>query len=126
MANIHEHAPLSDILEPKGSGFVGKHGDDTVLANDGMWVGFSVEIGPDGAVYILDWHDPDICGMSTMQKDTGRIFRVAAEGTRGKSGFDLAKLSDEELVGMQAHRNGLVCAPSPCLAASASGRGFAV
>lgn len=105
MANIHEHALLSDILEPKGSGFVGKHGDDTLLANDGMWVGFSVEIGPDGAVYILDWHDPDICGMSTMQKDTGRIFRVAAEGTRGKSGFDLAKLSDTELVDMQMHRN---------------------
>ena len=43
--------------------------------------------------------------MSTMQKDTGRIFRVAAEGARGKSGFDLAKLSDRELVEMQAHRN---------------------
>ena len=53
MANIHEHALLSDILEPKGSGFVGRHGDDTVLANDGMWVGFSIEIGPDGAVYIF-------------------------------------------------------------------------
>lgn len=105
MANIHEHALLSDILVPKGSGFVGKHGDDTVLANDGMWVGFSIEIGPDGAVYILDWHDPDICGMSTMQKDTGRIFRVAAEGTKGKSGLDLAKLSDAELVELQAHRN---------------------
>jgi len=105
MANIHEHALLSDILEPKGSGFVGRHGDDTVLANDGMWVGFSVEIGPDGAVYILDWHDPDICGMSTMQKDTGRIFRVAAKGASGKSGLNLAKLSDKELVDLQAHRN---------------------
>ncbi len=28
MANIHEHAVLTDILEPKGSGFVGHHGDD--------------------------------------------------------------------------------------------------
>ena len=75
-----------------------------MLANDGMWVSFSIEIGPDGAVYILDWHDPDICRMSTMQKDTGRIFRVAAEGAR-VTGFDLAKLSDTELVEMQAHRN---------------------
>ena len=28
MANIHEHAVLTDILEPQGSGFVGRHGDD--------------------------------------------------------------------------------------------------
>ena len=105
MANMHEHALLSDILEPKGSGFVGHHGDDTLLANDGQWIGFSLEIGPDGAVYILDWHDPDICGISVLEKDTGRIYRVAAEGVSGKSGLDLAKLSDEELVDLQMHRN---------------------
>ena len=41
MANIHEHAVLTDILEPKGSGFVGHHGDDFLLANDPRWIGFS-------------------------------------------------------------------------------------
>lgn len=105
MANMHEHALLSDILEPKGSGFVGHHGDDTLLANDGQWIGFSLEIGPDGAVYILDWHDPDICGIEVLEKDTGRIYRVAAEGVSGKAGLDLAKLSDRELVDLQLHRN---------------------
>ncbi len=105
MANIHEHALLTDILEPKGSGFVGRHGDDAVLANDGMWIGFSIEIGPDGAVYILDWHDPDICGIDVYEKDTGRIYRVAPPGVSGKSGLNLAKLSDDELVEMQQHRN---------------------
>jgi len=105
MANIHEHALLTDILEPKGSGFVGHHGDDTVLANDAQWIGFSIEIGPDGAVYILDWHDPDICGIDVYEKDTGRIYRVAPPGLSGKSGLDLAKLSDDELVEMQLHRN---------------------
>jgi putative membrane-bound dehydrogenase-like protein len=105
MSNIHEHAVLTDILEPKGSGFVGHHGDETMLANDNAWVGFSVETGPDGAVYILDWHDSDICGTAIHNKDTGRIWRLAPKGLAGKSGFDLAAKSDLQLVGMLTDRN---------------------
>ncbi len=75
------------------------------MANDAQWIGFSIEIGPDGAVYILDWHDPDICGIDVFEKDTGRIYRVAPPGVSGKSGLNLAALSDEELVDMQRHRN---------------------
>ncbi len=105
MANLHERALLTDKLEPRGSGFVGRHGADDVLANDPMWIGFSIETGPDGAVYILDWHDGDICGNSVTEKATGRIYRFATKGQPGKTGIDLAALSDAELVGLQSHRN---------------------
>ncbi len=106
MANIHEHAVLSDVLERKGSGFTAHHGDDFLLANNAQWIGFSMEIGPDGAVYVLDWHDSDICGMDVRQKETGRIFRIAperslAEDWPGRYG-DLAKLTDAELAGLQS------------------------
>ncbi len=105
MANIHEHALLSDILEPRGSGFVGRHGDDTLLANDPAWVGFSVETGPDGAVYVLDWHDGDICGNAVDAKETGRIYRVAPKGLPGSRSLNLAAHSDLELAGLLSHRN---------------------
>lgn len=105
MANIHEHALLADVLEPSGSGFIGRHGEDVLLANDPQWVGFSVETGPDGAVYVLDWHDADICGKVVENKDTGRIFRLAPKGARSPTGLNLAALSDLELVDMQRHRN---------------------
>lgn len=105
MANIHEHALLTDILEPRGSGFIGRHGNDALLANDPKWVGFSVETGPDGAVYVLDWHDADICGASINDGETGRIYRFAPQGLPGKTGLDLAARSDLELVELQAHRN---------------------
>ena len=62
MGNIHEHAILIDSLEKNGSGFIGHHGQDFLKANNAQFVGFSTEIGPEGAVYVLDWHDADICG----------------------------------------------------------------
>lgn len=105
MANIHEHAVLSDILEPKGSGFVAKHGDDLLLANNAQWVGFSMEVGPDGGVYVLDWHDADICGKEVLNGETGRVFRIMptaslAQNWEGRYG-DLSKLSDQQLVELQ-------------------------
>ncbi len=75
MANIHEHAVLSDILQPRGSGFVASHGEDFMMANNAQWVGFSMEIDPDGNLYVLDWHDADICGQTVLNTETGRVFQ---------------------------------------------------
>ena len=109
MANIHEHGVLSDILVPKGSGFSGKHGDDFLMANNAQWVGFSMEIGPEGGMYVLDWHDADICGSDVLNAETGRIFRIMpekslAENWKGRYS-DLAKLSDTELADLQASKS---------------------
>jgi putative heme-binding domain-containing protein len=105
MANIHEHALLTDILEPSGSGFIGRHGDDFLLANNAQWVGFSVEIGPAGDVYVLDWHDADICGSDVLNKDTGRIFRITSPPTPPENWTGryshLNELSDIDLVELQ-------------------------
>ena len=105
MANIHEHAVLSDILLPAGSGFTGKHGDELLTANNAQWVGFSMELGPEGALYVLDWHDADICGKEVLNGETGRIFRIMPT-TSNATNFpnryaDLATLTDKQLVDMQ-------------------------
>ena len=105
MCNIHEHAVLTDILEPKGSSFVGKHGDDFMPTNDLAWVGFSVEIGPEGGVYILDWHDTDVCGNTINFPDSGRIYRIMPKAAHPIARPNIRALSDEQLVELQRHRN---------------------
>ncbi|MEZ4826159.1 MAG: DUF6807 family protein [Bacteroidia bacterium] len=109
MANIHEHAVLSDIPEPRGSGFVGHHGDDFLLANNAQWIGFSMEIGPDGDLYVLDWHDADICGKEVLNKETGRIFRISPEKTLAENWQgrydDLNTFSDEQLADLQTSKS---------------------
>lgn len=109
MANIHEHGILSDALIPKGSGFAGKHSDDFLMANNAQWVGFSMEIGPEGGMYILDWHDADICGSDVLNSETGRIFRIMpktslAENWKGRY-EDLNKLSDVALAALQTSQS---------------------
>jgi putative membrane-bound dehydrogenase-like protein len=109
MANIHEHAVLTDRLVPNGSGFTGKHADNFLMANNAQWVGFSMEVGPEGAVYVLDWHDADICGQEVLNGETGRVFRILpekslAENWEGRYA-DLNLLSDLELANLQTSKS---------------------
>jgi putative membrane-bound dehydrogenase-like protein len=105
MANIHEHAVLSDIIERSGSGFTASHGDDFALANNAAWVGFSTEIGPDGGLYILDWHDRDICGTDVLNEDTGRIFKimpVESQAVEWEGRYDdVSAMTDDQLIDLQ-------------------------
>jgi len=107
MANIHEHAVLTDELVPTGSGYVGKHHKDFMHANNEQWIGFSMEIGPAGNVYVLDWHDAFICGNNVQQKDTGRIFRLAPKESQAEQWpgryDDVEMLSDSRLVEYQTN-----------------------
>jgi len=105
MCNIHEHAVLTDIMEPKGSSFIGKHGDDFMPTNDLAWVGFSVETGPEGGVYLLDWHDQDVCGNAVKFPNSGRVYRIMPKGAKAEARPNLGAMSDAELVQLQLHSN---------------------
>lgn len=105
MCNIHEHAVLTDVLVPNGSGFIGKHGDDFMPVNDLAWVGFSVETGPEGGVYVLDWHDTDVCGNAVNFPNSGRIYRIMPSDSKPIQTPNLQSMSDLELVEMQFNTN---------------------
>ena len=108
MANIHEHAVLSDVLVPEGSGFTAHHGDDFLMANNAQWIGFSLEIGPDGALYVLDWHDARHLRTGRAAQGDRPHLPHRAEGVAGGAvGGPLRRSADDD-----RRAAGAICRPA--------------
>jgi putative membrane-bound dehydrogenase-like protein len=107
MNNIHGNRTNCDLLEKKGSSFVGHHGQDLLLANDRWFRGVALRTGPDGAVYVSDWYDKQACHLSDPEvwdRTNGRIWRVAY-GQPKNAKIDLSKLPSADLVALQTSDN---------------------
>ncbi len=78
--NIHGNRVNHDLLERHGSGYVGKHAPDFLLANDAWFRGVSLTYGPDGRVYVIDWSDTGECHENDAHgahHDSGRIYKIS-------------------------------------------------
>jgi putative heme-binding domain-containing protein len=104
MCNIHGHRVNHDLLRRKGSGYTASHGKDFMIAADPWFMGVTLRTGPDGNVYLSDWSDTGECHTYKPDRDSGRIYKISF-GEPQKPPADLATLSDDELVRLQAHRN---------------------
>lgn len=105
MHNLHGHRINNDILKRVGSGYTASHGPDLMRARDQWYMGVTMQYGPDGSVYSLDWSDTGEChSVVNTQRTTGRIFRISY-GDRSPVKTDLASRSTMELAELQFHRN---------------------
>lgn len=105
MHNIHGRRVNSDVLERRGSGYVGKHGPDLLRSADPWYRGVAIKSGPDGAVYLGDWSDVGEChDTKSVHRMSGRIYRIA-HGSPKKADVDLGKASEVELAALQLHKN---------------------
>ncbi|NND35462.1 MAG: dehydrogenase [Saprospiraceae bacterium] len=94
------------IIEPDGAGFIEKDGGN-LLASSDEWVGpVHAQVGPDGAVWVLDWynfiiqHNPTPPGFENgpgnahvnplRDKQHGRIYRIVSNTASKVSYPDLA------------------------------------
>lgn len=108
MGNIHGKRLNRDTLHRQGSGYVGKHAQDFLLANDEWFRPIAMTYGPDGAVYVIDWSDTGECHEKDAHgahHDSGRIYKITYRQTQSATNLDLAKRSNEELVKLQLHKN---------------------
>ncbi len=104
MNNIHGARLNRDVLKRQGSGFVGSHAPDFLLANDSWSQIVHLEAGPDGGVFMIDWYDKNQCHHNDVNghdRTNGRIFKVSY-GEARKAPSDLTRLSNAELVGLLA------------------------
>lgn len=107
MNNIHGARLNQDVLARRGSGYSGDFAPDFLLANDRSSQILYLRYGPDGQVYFIDWYDTNQCHHREFQKhdrSNGRIFRVAYQNAKPVK-VDLKKLSSDELVKLQLHKN---------------------
>ncbi|MCC6409977.1 MAG: DUF5329 family protein [Planctomycetes bacterium] len=107
MSNIHGNRLNNDGLVRSGSGFVGTHRPDFVLANDAWFRGITVRYGPDGAVYFSDWSDKQACHWTEVERwdrTNGRLYR-ASFGKHAAKKVDLRKLSDAALAELALSEN---------------------
>ena len=119
MGNIHDNSIHQDILTANGSTFKSSFSKDFIRANDGWFRPVSTQTGPDGALWIMDWHDKYPCYQNAradpegVDRTYGRIWRAVYTGgdsdkkipTRPSVDMDLKKLSTSELVALLEHPN---------------------
>lgn len=95
MNNIHGARLNRDVPEPSGSGFIGRHAPDFLLANDRASQIIALRQGPDGNVWMIDWYDLQQChrpDATVHDKSKGRVFKVSY-GDREPKPVDLARAS---------------------------------
>jgi putative membrane-bound dehydrogenase-like protein len=103
--NLHGNRVNSDHLFARKSTYVGVHSDDFLLGNDPWFRGLSIKYGPDGGVYVSDWHELGECHDGDgSHRSSGRIFKIV-HGEPEKRTVDLQGLSDLELADLHLHRN---------------------
>lgn len=107
--NIHGNRINCEVLvrQQNGSGYVGRHDDDFLFANDHYYRGINLRYAPDGSVYLIDWYDKNACHRTNPEiwdRSNGRIFRVSYGDCRPPQ-VDLQQLSSDELVKLLTHRN---------------------
>lgn len=107
MNNIHGARVNMDILEPEGSGYVGRHGKDLLVAHDKASQILYLRYGPDGQVYFIDWYDENQCHHredEAHDRTNGRIYKITYGESRPVR-VDLKQLSNDELVELQLNEN---------------------
>jgi putative membrane-bound dehydrogenase-like protein len=115
------HLVHVDWIVPQGSTFVARDGWN-ILASDDEWTApIMAEVGPDGALWVIDWynfivqHNPTPSGFTTgkgaayetplRDKTHGRIYRIVPKGMKTPPAPRLDRASADELVAALGNDN---------------------
>ena len=114
----------ADVVEDAGATFTAKRlyeGKEFLASTDSWFRPVNTYVGPDGALYIVDyyrkivehpeWMDEEtiLSGQLYDGNDRGRIYRISAEGAPEADwldAVDMTGMSDGDLAGLLGHGNG--------------------
>ncbi len=119
--NIHDNAIHEEAMDPVGATFKARPIRDFLRANNGWFRPVSIQTGPDGFLWVMDWCDKYPCYQNALanpegvDREKGRIWRVcytgSAEGkelagkSRPQKDLDLSKAASEKFLGLISDSN---------------------
>jgi putative heme-binding domain-containing protein len=95
---------LNYRVEEAGSGFSATEAEPILSSTDPNFRPVDIEIGPDGAIYFLDWQNPIIGHMQHNLRDPnrdkvhGRVYRVTCDGRPLDPVTDLHRMAIPDLL----------------------------
>jgi len=104
IGNIHGQRLNMDILERKGSGYVGRHGPDFLNFNDRWSQALNFRTDQNGSVFIIDWYDANQCHRreeGVHDRSNGRIYKVIYDN-QGWTPVNYAAATDGQLIGLMS------------------------
>lgn len=110
--DFRAHRIVRFKLNDAGSTLAGKEMPDLLRSTNVTFRPIDLRLGPDGALYIADWSNPIIQHGEVDFRDPrrdhehGRIWRVAAKGSKPIKKQDLTKLSTTKLLDRTLSANG--------------------
>jgi putative membrane-bound dehydrogenase-like protein len=106
--NLLSNTVYWHILESEGSTFAGRHGGTLIDAHDRWFRPIDLTVGPDAAIYVVDWYDRRASHLDprdNWDRSNGRIYRIVYGDRRKVPPFDLAKKTSAELVALRESTN---------------------
>ena len=98
--SIHGCSLKQNVLKPNGSTYIASRGDDFLQSGDKNFRPINLRWGPNGDIYLIDWHDQNPCHQAlpdSWDYERGRVYRIQLKGRQGKKAEDLEARSLEEL-----------------------------
>ena len=98
---LHSRVMLSEI-KPNGSSFETKDLGGVVTSSDTWFRPVDIKPGPDGSLFVADFYEAKIAHLGhndgVIDRDTGRVYRLAARDAKFARPIDLGKKSSAELI----------------------------
>ncbi len=104
MGSIHGCSIKRDVLRRNGSTFIAGHAEDFLVSGDKNFRPINLRWGPDGSIYVIDWHDQNPCHQAqpdSWDKERGRVYRIQRTDTKTKPLTwlrDAGDVADEDLL----------------------------
>ncbi len=99
--SIHGCSLKQNILKPNGSSYTASRGDDFLTSGDKNVRPINLKWGPNGDIYLIDWHDQNPCHQARAEDwdySRGRVYRIQLKDRKGGKAEDLAKKTYVELL----------------------------